>query len=192
MKSGGFVERNFDFLALKDFYHFFVFDVFALEDGGENHKRMEFALASEYYYRQLTVLAVLLGRNHHAAAVIATFHSRRQPDVFVNGGYAVDGNGSGNAFKMEQQSFDGYAGIIDFFIGRGFSYFVCDFTAIPVNSVADAVNKFFFDTVNVNGGKVFNVFVDTNGIFRADVGEKSRCRCPRDAGKYCSSVDNRR
>ena len=79
LEGSGSVKFNGYLLARADVDEFFVLDVLALEEGGEDHKRFELAGVVEDAggNESLAIEAILIGAGHHTAASLEKIDTAR-------------------------------------------------------------------------------------------------------------------
>ena len=92
LQRTGTVKAHLDVMTRQDLDHFRVLYMAALENGREYRQRLDLAAAVHDAHADLalSIAAMLVRRDHHAAAVKAAVHRRREPDAAIALRLAID------------------------------------------------------------------------------------------------------
>ena len=143
----------------QDLHHLLMLHMLALEDRGEYEQRLELPGAVEHAggHRARRVIAPLIRRDHHAAAIKPAVHRRGKPDTAEGARLPVHRDRRAHGMIVEQQALDRDGRVVDGLIRRP-AQAVADLAAVAVDAVADAVEEPPRLPVDRHGRQVFQIW----------------------------------
>ena len=137
----------------------------ALEDLGEDRgdARARKIVRDEEGHLAVLREPVLIGRDLHTAAEVASVGGRSKPYAIVFLGNSVDLYRGVHGIKIEEKTAKGDGGVIDrLFLFRALT--VADLADVAVNAEADVVDEGILLAVDAYEGKVLDVFGKVKGL----------------------------
>ena len=159
LKGGGTVELNRDLFAADHRRMLFAFDVLAFKDRGEENEGAKAVTAVNDDRGNGVSEAILLGSDHHTAAVIAAVHTCRDPSALIVLRYPVDRNGCLRNLIRKKEKFNGDRRVVDLRF-TACDHILCHSANLAVDAEADTVDNGIVHTVYCDDGEIFKIAVE--------------------------------
>ena len=147
-----------DLMSGQNLHHLLMLHMLALEDRGEYEQRLELSGAVEHAggHRARRVIAPLIRRDHHAAAIKPAVHRRGKPDTAEGARLPVHRDRRAHGMIVEQQALIAMA-VVDGLVRRP-AQAVANLAAVAVDAVANAVEEPPRLPLTVTDGRFFQIW----------------------------------